>query len=65
MARAEARLAELQSRMDAIAGELADPAVYAGGGARAADLASRQNALREEMERTESELLELYAADAA
>ncbi|HET9836508.1 MAG TPA: ATP-binding cassette domain-containing protein [Rhodanobacteraceae bacterium] len=65
MAKAETRLAELQSRMDAIAGELADPVIYAEGGARAAELACRQNALREEMERTEAELLDLYAADAA
>src|SRR5690348_4867676 len=65
MVKAEARLAELQSRMDALAGELADPAVYADGGARAAEIARRQDTLREELERAEAELLELYAADAA
>jgi ATP-binding cassette subfamily F protein 3 len=62
MAKAEARLAELQSRMDAIAAELADPAIYADGGVRAAEIARQQDALRGELERTESELLELYAA---
>ena len=62
MRNAEARLAELQSRMDAIGAELADPAIYADGGARAVEAARQQSALREEMERTESELLELYAA---
>ena len=64
-ARAEARLAELQSRLDTAAAELADPALYAEGGARAAEIARRQEALRQELERTEAELLELYAADAA
>ena len=62
MAKAEARLAELQSRMNAIAAELADPASYADGGARAVEAAREQNLLREELQRTESELLELYAA---
>jgi ATP-binding cassette subfamily F protein 3 len=65
MAKAEARLADLQSRLDAFTAELADPAIYADGGARATEIARRQSALREELERTESELLELYAADAA
>ncbi|HEX7128924.1 MAG TPA: ATP-binding cassette domain-containing protein [Rhodanobacteraceae bacterium] len=62
MAKAEARLAELQSRLDAITAELADPAIYAEGGARAAEIARQQDALRGELESTESELLELYAA---
>ncbi|MGN6313349.1 MAG: ABC-F family ATP-binding cassette domain-containing protein [Rhodanobacteraceae bacterium] len=65
MVKAEARLAELQSRMDAISTELSDPAIYLEGGARATEIARRQDALREELERAEAELLELYAADAA
>ena len=64
-AKAEARLADLQARMDAIAAELADPAAYADGGARALEAARQQRELQEELERIELELLELYAADAA
>ena len=50
-------LAEIES-------ELADPAAYAAGNARAADLGREQAQLRERLAEAESELLSLYEAAA-
>ena len=61
----EAEVAELEAGLARIETQLADPAIYADGGARAADLAQQQAALRAGLDRAESELLALYAADAA
>jgi len=64
LARAEARVAELEARLAAIESELADPAAYAAGNARAADLGREQAQLRERLAEAESELLSLYEAAA-
>ncbi|NZA28621.1 ATP-binding cassette domain-containing protein [Luteimonas sp. SJ-92] len=65
LARAEARVQELEADIAALDAELADPAVYAAGNARAAELARRQGQLRESLAQAEAELLTLYEADAA
>ncbi|MDH5822288.1 ATP-binding cassette domain-containing protein [Luteimonas sp. RD2P54] len=62
LARAEARVQELEAEIAAVDAELADPAVYSAGSARAAELARRQGELRETLERAEAELLALYEA---
>jgi ATP-binding cassette subfamily F protein 3 len=64
LARAEARVAELEARLAEIESELADPAAYAAGNARAADLGREQAQLRERLAEAESELLSLYEAAA-
>ena len=65
LARAEARVADLQARIEAIEAQFADPALHAKRAGVLADLDAQQCALRAEIELAESELLELYAADAA
>jgi ATP-binding cassette, subfamily F, member 3 len=60
LAKAEAEVAELESRLAAIEIERADPAVWADGGKRAADLGREQQTLRAQLDRAESELLALY-----
>lgn len=60
LAKAEARVAELEAALAAIDGDLADPAVWADGGIRAAELGKRQQSLRTELEAAEGELLTLY-----
>ncbi|MGH8212898.1 MAG: ABC-F family ATP-binding cassette domain-containing protein [Rhodanobacteraceae bacterium] len=63
--RAERRVADLQTRLDAIEAQLADPALHANDAAQAATLNARHRALCEERESAEAELLDLYAADLA
>jgi ATP-binding cassette subfamily F protein 3 len=60
LAKLEARVAELETRLAAIEVELGEPAAYADGGKRAADLGREQQALRAELDAAESELLALY-----
>ena len=60
LARAEERVATLEAAIAAIGTELADPAVYADGGARGQELTRRQQALRDELQVAEEELLALY-----
>ncbi|HEY4530604.1 MAG TPA: ABC-F family ATP-binding cassette domain-containing protein [Luteimonas sp.] len=60
LAKAEERVATLEAAIAAIETELADPAVYADGGARGQALAQRQQALRGELQVAEEELLALY-----
>ncbi|TXI45105.1 MAG: ATP-binding cassette domain-containing protein, partial [Lysobacter sp.] len=60
LAKAEARVAELETRLSQIETALADPAAYADGGKRAADLGREQQTLRAELDEAETELLALY-----
>jgi ATP-binding cassette subfamily F protein 3 len=63
LAKAEARVAELETRLAAIDAELADPRLYAqDNGARAAQLGREQGELRAELEAAEQALLALYEA---
>ena len=64
LAKAEARVAELESRIATIEAELANPALYADGGSRAAQLGRQQSELRAQLETAELELLALYEAAA-
>jgi ATP-binding cassette, subfamily F, member 3 len=64
LAKAEARVAELEARLAEIEAELADPAAYAAGSTRAAELGREQAQLRERLAEAESELLSLYEAAA-
>jgi ATP-binding cassette subfamily F protein 3 len=66
LAKAEGRVAELETRLAAIDAELADPRLYAqDNGARAVQLGREQGELRAELEAAEQALLALYATDAA
>ena len=65
LAQVEARVAELEARMQGLQAELADPSLYADGGKRAATLGQQQEALRVQLAAAESELLALYEASAA
>ena len=58
-------MGELEAQLVTIEKELADPSVYADGGARGTELGKQQAALRAELEQAEAELLTLYEADAA
>jgi ATP-binding cassette subfamily F protein 3 len=60
LAKAEARVAELESRLHALDMDLADPDVYADGGTNAAELSRRREAVAAELEQAELELLALY-----
>jgi ATP-binding cassette subfamily F protein 3 len=62
LAQAESRVAELERELATIEIQLADPALYADGSARADGLGKRQNELRIALEAAESELLALYEA---
>ncbi|WP_147653610.1 ABC-F family ATP-binding cassette domain-containing protein [Vulcaniibacterium gelatinicum] len=62
LAKLEARVAELETRLRALDTALADPGLYADGGTRAAELGREQAALRAELDRAEAELLALYDA---
>ena len=65
LAKAEARVAELETELAGIESALADPLAYADGGARAADLGRRQGELHDALQAAETELLQLYEANAA
>ncbi|MEO6264580.1 MAG: ABC-F family ATP-binding cassette domain-containing protein [Luteimonas sp.] len=60
LAKAEARVAELETKIAAIEAELADPALYANGVARAGTLGQQQAELRSLLDAAEHELLALY-----
>ncbi|MCA1713882.1 MAG: ATP-binding cassette domain-containing protein, partial [Gammaproteobacteria bacterium] len=62
LAKAETRVGELEAQLARIQVALADPALYADGGARAADLGKQQAGLRLQLEAAETELLALYEA---
>jgi len=63
LAKAEARVAELETRLAAIEAELADPRLYAqDNGARATRLGQEQGELRTALEAAEQALLALYEA---
>ncbi|HVI25779.1 MAG TPA: ABC-F family ATP-binding cassette domain-containing protein [Xanthomonadaceae bacterium] len=62
LARAEQRVAALEAELRDIEAALADPAAYADGGARAAQLGREQARVRAALEAAEVELLALYAA---
>jgi ATP-binding cassette subfamily F protein 3 len=63
LAKAEARVAELETRLAAIEAELADPRLYAhDNGARATQLGREQGELRASLEAAEQALLALYEA---
>ena len=63
LAKAEARVGELESQLEALEAEMADPELYADGGTRAAELAKRQAELRTALEEAEEALLEMYAGE--
>lgn len=65
LAKAETCVNDLEAQLAALDAALADPALYADGGVRAADLGKQQAALRAALETAEAELLALYETDAA
>ncbi|HST44585.1 MAG TPA: ABC-F family ATP-binding cassette domain-containing protein [Luteimonas sp.] len=65
LAKAEARVAELESALAALEHALAEPAAYAGDGATAREQAATQQRVRGELATAEAELLALYETDAA
>ena len=65
LAKVESQVAELETRIAALDRELADPGLYAEGGARANELGRLQQQLRGELEAAEAELLALYESNAA
>ncbi|MFC5577243.1 ribosomal protection-like ABC-F family protein [Lysobacter niabensis] len=60
LAQAEARVAELESKLHAIDMDLADPDVYADGGTNAADLSRQRDVLSADLAKAEEDLLALY-----
>ena len=60
LAQAEARVAELENQLGALEAELADPAVYANGGARVAEIGREQSRLRDALSIAEAEWSALY-----
>jgi ATP-binding cassette subfamily F protein 3 len=62
LAQAESRVAELERELASLEAQLADPAFYADGGARADALALHRTELRAALDAAESELLALYEA---
>ncbi|GAB3378611.1 ABC-F family ATP-binding cassette domain-containing protein [Lysobacter fragariae] len=60
LAQAEARVAELESKLHAIDMDLADPDVYADGGTNANELSRQREAMAADLARAEEELLALY-----
>ena len=65
LAKAETRVNELEAELTRLDGALASPALYADGGARAAELGRQQADLRAELDVAEAQLLALYESDAA
>jgi len=62
LAQAESKVEALAAQIAEIESSLADPAAYADGGKRVAELGPRQAALRAQMDAAEAELLALYEA---
>ncbi|MFC3551612.1 ABC-F family ATP-binding cassette domain-containing protein [Lysobacter cavernae] len=62
LAQAEARVAELESKLHTLDMDLADPDRYAGGGTDAAELARQRDAVAAELAVAEAEFLVLYDA---
>ncbi len=62
LAQAEARVAELESKLHTLDMDLADPDRYAGGRDNAADLARQRDAVAAQLAEAETEFLTLYAA---
>jgi len=62
LAQAEARVAELESKLHTLDMDLADPTRYAHGGTNAAELAHQREAIAAELEQAEAEFLALYEA---
>ena len=60
LAKAEARVAELESKLHTLDMDLADPTRYAGGGSNAAELARQRDATAADLAQAEGELLALY-----
>ncbi|MEP6633743.1 MAG: ABC-F family ATP-binding cassette domain-containing protein, partial [Luteimonas sp.] len=63
--KAEAQVADLETRLASIERELADPASYADAGERPQALAQEQQRLRGQLDAAEAALLALYASNAA
>ena len=62
LAQAEARVAELESKLHTLDMDLADPDRYAGGRDNAAELARQRDAMAARLADAETEFLDLYAA---
>ena len=60
LAQAEARVAELESKLHTLDMDLADPDRYAGGGTDAAELARRREQMAAQLAQAEEALLGLY-----
>ncbi|MDB6163578.1 MAG: family ATP-binding cassette protein, partial [Xanthomonadaceae bacterium] len=60
LAKAEARVAELEALITQVEAEIADPGLYLQGGTRAVSLAKQQSELRAQLDVAERELLALY-----
>ena len=60
VAQVEARIAELEGKLAALETEMADPAVYASGGARVAEIGRQQSQLRDALATAEAEWSALY-----
>jgi ATP-binding cassette, subfamily F, member 3 len=65
LAKAEGRVAELEAELGVLERELADPGIYADGGAAAREKGAIQQRLRDQLAAAEAELLALYEADVA
>ncbi|HSM10967.1 MAG TPA: ABC-F family ATP-binding cassette domain-containing protein, partial [Lysobacter sp.] len=65
LAKAETRVNEIEAELTKLEAALASPALYADGGARAAELGKQQAELRLELDAAEAQLLSLYESDAA
>ncbi|MEO7148559.1 MAG: ABC-F family ATP-binding cassette domain-containing protein [Rhodanobacteraceae bacterium] len=65
LTQAEAKLGELQARIDVLDTALADSELYSDGNARVAELSRQRAVLAEKIATVEEQLLALYEADAA
>ena len=60
LAQAEARVAELESKLHTLDMDLADPDQYAGGGTDAAELARKRDQVAAQLSEAEEALLAIY-----